>query len=193
MPPAAVATAWSAFQAATWNGRQTFALARAAKDREHSTQARAQGDQQSTLDVALFVAWAKAYQHHDDVFATFLYDRFPPRLKKATDAWLATAPFGSSDGPAHPFALPEYQTEAHARADALATQADDEVAAGVAANRQSDTYVLATVIFATVILLATIGLRLQRRSTRRTLLILTALTLFVSTAWVAARPVAWVG
>ncbi|MGZ3456848.1 MAG: hypothetical protein ACXVEF_44995, partial [Polyangiales bacterium] len=58
---AAVATAWSAFQAALWSGRQTFALARASKARELSTQARSEGDQQAALDANLFVAYSGAY------------------------------------------------------------------------------------------------------------------------------------
>ena len=190
---AAVGTAWAAFQAATWSGRQTFALTDATKLRQLSSEAQLQGDQQETLDVSLFVAWAGAYAKHDEVFAQFLYDRFPPRLKHATDAWIATHPRTSPNAPPHPFAMSEYRVEAHERAQALGKQADDAIEQGRAANRTSDTYVLYTVVLATIILLASLGVRMRQRNTRRVMLVLSAVALLAVLAWLATRPVAGPG
>lgn len=190
---AAVGTAWAAFQAATWSGRQTFALTDATKLRQLSSEAQLQGDQQETLDVNLFVAYVGAYAKQDDTFAQFLYERFPPRLRHATDAWLATRPRTSPDAPPHPFAMPDYQVEAHQRARALGKQADDAIEHGRAANLVADTYVLYTVILATIILLASLGARLRRRSTRRVMLVLSAVALLATLAWLATRPVAGPG
>jgi hypothetical protein len=190
---AAVATAWSAFQAATWSGRQTFALARATKHRQLSTEARLEGDQHLHFDGALFVAYAGAYADQKEEFAQFLYERFPPRLRKAMDAWIATRPRTSKDAPPHPFAMAEYQLEPHQRALALGKEADDEIAAGGAANRISDTYVLGTVVLATIILLSSLGVRLRRRRPRRVMLVLSVVALLGAVGWLAVRPVAWVG
>lgn len=190
---AAVATAWSAFQAATWSGRQTFALAEAAKQRQLSTEARLEGDQYLHFDASMFIAYADAYASGNDRFAKFLYERFPPRLKKAMDAWLATKPLTSKDAPPHPFVMAEYQNEAHQRALTLGKEADDAVAAGSAANRTSDTYVLDTVVFATIILLASLGVRLRRRAPRHVMLVVSGAALLVALAWLAAGPIAWVG
>jgi hypothetical protein len=190
---AAVATAWSAFQAATWSGRQTFALLHATKLRQLSSEARLEGDQQQHLDASLFVTWAGAYAHHDERFAQFLYDRFPPRLKTATDAWLATKPLESKDAPPHPLLMQEYRLEAHQRAATLAREADDAIEGGHHANVESDTYVLGTVVFATIILLASLGARLRRPHARRVMLVVSLLALLLATGWLAFRPVAWIG
>lgn len=190
---AAVATAWSAFQAATWSGRQTFALAHAEKLRQLATEARLEGDQQMHLDANLFVAYAGAFAQQNDRYAQFLYDRFPPRLKKAMDAWLATNPRTSKDAPPHPFAMREYEVEAHRRSATLGSEADDALVTGRRANIESDTYVLGTVVFATVILLASLGPRLHRRNARRAMLIVSTAILVAALAWLAVRPIAWVG
>ncbi len=190
---AAVATAWSAFEAATWSGRQTFALAHATKLRQLASEARLEGDQQQHLDAGLFVAYAKAYGEHDTRFAQFLYDRFPPRLKKAMDAWLATKPLESKDAPPHPLVMPEYRVEAHERAATLGQQADDAIDEGRIANKRSDTYVLGTVLFATIILLASLGARLRRRHARRAMLVIGCVALLGALGWLATQPLAWIG
>ena len=190
---AAVATAWSAFQAATWSGRQTFALTRATKLRQLSSEARLEGDQQLHFDATAFLAFARDYAHGEQTFSQFLYDRFPPRLRRAMDAWLATSPLTSRDAPPHPFAMAEYRLEMHERASALGVEADDAIVAGAQANRTSDSYVLATVAFATIISLASLGTRVRRRSPRRAMLVVSAVALVGALAWLASRPIAWLG
>jgi hypothetical protein len=190
---AAVITAWSAFQAATWSGRQTFALAHATKTQQLAAEARLEGDQQMHLDANLFVAWAEAYADKRQTFATFLYDRFPPRLKTATDAWIATHPLESRDAPLHPFVMPEYRVEAHQKAAALAREAGEAIDSAQLANTRSDTYVLGTVVFATIILLASLGPRLHHRSTQRAMIVVSTVALLVAIAWLATMPIAWIG
>ncbi len=190
---AALATAWAAFQAEIWSSDQTFMLARASRQRALSTVARLEGDQQVHLDTNLFVAWAGAYSEHNATLERFLYDRFPPRLQVATDAWLATKPLVSKDAPPHPFAMPEYEIAAHERAAALALEADDTVQSAEAANLTGDIYVFATVFLALVILLASLSTRPRHAGPRRTMLMLSAAALAGGLAWLATRPVSWPG
>jgi hypothetical protein len=190
---AAVATAWSAFQAALFSGQQTFALARAGKARELSTQARSEGDQLAHMDANLFVAYAGAVATDNHAFAQFLYDRFPARLRNATDAWLATKPLTTPGAPPHPLAMKEYRVDELVRARELGEQADAEVQKGQLANVRSDTYVLGTVVFATIILLASLALRLKKRGPRRLMLMVAVVALLVSLGWVATEKVAWIG
>ncbi len=189
---AAVATAWSAFQASTWSGVQTFALASSARSRELSTQAHLEGDQQAHMDADLFIAYAEARVEHREAFASFLYDRFPPRLRVATAAWLETHPFESAGAPAHPLAMPEYRVEATERGVASQTESDQALAQAAAANHKADLYVLTTVVLATVITVSSLGSRLTRRSGRRASLILCGMVLVAVVVWLALRPVAWV-
>jgi hypothetical protein len=165
---AAVVTAWSAFQASTWSGVQMFALANAARLRDLSTQLRLEGDQQLHVDVDLFIAYAGALVDHRDAFAAFLRDRFPPRLRVATDAWLDTHPLESTSAPAHPLAMPEYRIEATERASAAQKASDDASDQAARANHAGDLYVLATVLLATIITVSSLGSRRIRRGSART-------------------------
>ena len=189
---AAVATAWSAFQASTWGGTQTFALASSARWRQLSTESRLEGDQQKHLDADLFVAYAGALVEHRDVFATFLRERFPPRLQVATTAWLETKPLESHTAPPHPFAMPEYHVEAIDRAAAQQASADAAAAQAATANHNGDLYVLATVLLATVITVSALGSKLATRRGRRMALVLCGVVLLALIVWLGIRPVAWV-
>lgn len=109
------------------------------------------------------------------------------------DAWLATKPLESKDAPPHPLVMPEYRVEAHERAATLGQQADDAIDEGRIANKRSDTYVLGTVLFATIILLASLGARLRRRHARRAMLVFGCVALLGALAWLATQPLAWIG
>jgi hypothetical protein len=190
---AAVATAWTAFQASIWGGTQTFSLAESNKARQLSIQARLEGDDQRQLDTSLFVTYAGAYANGNQAFAQFLIDRFPARLRKATDAWLATHPFTSRDAPPYPMAMGEYKVEAYQHATDLAEQADRALARSQVAHHVADVYVLGTVVFATNVLLASLGLRLHGRKPRRVMLVFSLATLVVALVWLATRPIVWTG
>jgi hypothetical protein len=190
---AAVATAWAAFEAAVWSSKQTFLLAGAVKQRSLATEARLEGNQQLQVDAELFVAWAAAHSEHNAELSQFLYDRFPPRLKVAMDAWLATKPLESSDAPPQPFKMPQYQLEPHQRSVVLGKAADHDVELGHDANFTADTYVLATVFLAMIILLASLSMRLRSRAPRRVMLAMSGFGLLAAMAWLAMRPIAWPG
>jgi hypothetical protein len=190
---AAVATAWAAFQSAIWNGKQTFAIARADHARQLSSEARLEGDQHLHIDVDLFVAWAGAYANHNERLTQFFYERLPPRFRTAMDAWIATKPAQNKDAPPHPFAMPEYRLEAHERAATLAKEADDELREGLRNNAISDTYVLFTVVLAMLILLASLGPRLHTRRPRRAMIVLSCLGLLITLVWLVLRPIGWIG
>jgi hypothetical protein len=188
---AVVATAWAAFQASKWSGRQTFALESSTRQRQLSTEARLEGNQQMSVDVNLFVAWSSAYAGGNEELASFLHDRLPLRIKGPLDAWIATKPRFSKDAPLSPFAMAEYRVEAHERAATLGREADGALARAESANRTSDTYVLHTVLFAMVMMLTSMGVRLHHRKPRQSMLYAGCVVLVVSLASLALHPIAW--
>ena len=129
---------------------------------------------------------------HRDAFATFLFDRFPPRLRVATAAWLETHPLQSHSAPPHPFAMAEYRVEATERANAAQKAADADAARAAVAHHNSDLYVLATVLLATVITVSALGSRLVTSRARRAALVLCGVVLLTVIVWLILRPVAWV-
>jgi hypothetical protein len=73
---AALATAWSSYQASRWNGEQAKAFRRGNTARIESTRASGLADAQSQIDVATFTQWANAYALGQKKLADFYFRRF---------------------------------------------------------------------------------------------------------------------
>ena len=58
---AAVATAWSGYQATRWNGEQTKASSRTNAIRIDAARAQGLAEAQKEVDVATFIQWIDAY------------------------------------------------------------------------------------------------------------------------------------
>jgi hypothetical protein len=89
---AAVATAWSSYQANRWNGEQTKSAGRVNAVRIEAARAQGLAQGQTQVDVATFVQWVNATAGDDIELATFYRDRFRPEFRPAFDAWQATDP-----------------------------------------------------------------------------------------------------
>ena len=63
---AAVATAWSGYQASRWNGEQAKAFSRGNAARIESARASGLADTQTEIDVATFTQWVNAYARQDE-------------------------------------------------------------------------------------------------------------------------------
>jgi hypothetical protein len=140
---AAVATAWSSYQASRWNGEQAKAFSRGNTARIESTRASGLADAQSQIDVATFTQWANAYALGEKQLADFYFRRFRLEFKPAVEAWIATRPLRNAAAPLTPFAMPEYKLAARAEADRMQTEADAYSAAGRTDVQRATNYVLA--------------------------------------------------
>lgn len=158
---ATVATAWCAYQSSLWGGDETKYRAAANSATIKAGQYSAEALQQASFHAGLFVQWAAAYSEQNDLLADFLYRRFPPVLKSATDAWLATQPMQNPQAPATPFVLPEYQLSEQAEAARWEEEALDLWRQAENADQISDRYVLLTVVFASVLFFAGIAGKFQ--------------------------------
>ena len=89
---AAVAIAWSGYQATRWNGEQAKAASRTNAIRIDAARASSLGEAQTEVDVATFIQWVDARAGGDDELASFYRARFRAEFKPAFTAWLATGP-----------------------------------------------------------------------------------------------------
>jgi Domain of unknown function (DUF4337) len=186
---ATVATAWSGYQASRWNGEQAAAFSRAGAMRIESTKASALADAQTQIDVATFTQWVDAYAQEQTELADFYYQRFRPEFKPAMDAWIATRPLRNPDAPLTPFAMPEYQVQARAKAEQLEAEAEDSSAQARENIQRATNYVLAVVLFAASLFFAGMSTKLGSPRLRRVLLGF-GLVVFVGTvAWIATFPI----
>ena len=167
----AIATAWSGYQAARWDGRQAYLYGEASKYRIEADAAATLGGQQRLQDVATFNTWIQATAAGDEDLAALYERRFSDEYKVAFDAWLETDPFTNPDAPPGPAYMPEYHNAQQAEADALNAQASDAFDEGTAARETAEKYVRGTVLLATVLFLIALAQRFKLRNVRIGLLV----------------------
>jgi hypothetical protein len=186
---AAVATAWSSYQASRWNGEQAKAASRANSARTNAARAADLASNQTQIDIATFIQWVDATARNDQALQQFYEQRFRPEFRPAFDAWLATKPLTNPDAPPTPFTMPEYQLAAKAEAQRL--DAETEVfAASVPRNVQRATnYVLGVVLFAVALFFAGMSTKVHGRGVRVALVVLGCTVFLGALVWIAALPV----
>jgi hypothetical protein len=175
---ATVSTAWCAYQATLWSGVQTFRLAAANKaDRESST-FQIKALQLLAHDAAMGINWMNAKHEGNQRQEQFLFNRFRPEMKKAVEAWLKTDPLNNPTAPLGPLVMPEYAQPELGEARRLEDLSAQEFAAARKANETSDSYVLLTVLFASVLFFGGIAGTIDSRR-MRIAIVSVALSLFL--------------
>jgi hypothetical protein len=186
---AAVATAWSSYQASRWNGEQAKASSRTNGIRIQAARAAGLAAGQTQVDVATFVQWVNAERGKDEALADFYRDRFRKEFRPAFAAWEATRPVENPDAPPTPFAMPEYRLASIAEAERL-DQAAAASSAVVSINIQQATdYVLGVVLFSVALFFAGMSTKLQSPGPRKALLVLGCLLFLGTVSWIATFPV----
>ena len=186
---AAVATAWSSYQATRWNGEQAKTSGRVNKTRIQAARAADLSNAQKQIDVATFMQWVDAYANGETELVNFYRARFRNEFKPAFNAWIATKPLKTKGAPLTPFAMPEYQLAAKAEAARL-DQTAEVLSAGVRRDIQrSSNYVLGVVLFAVALFFAGMSTKLTAPGIRKAMLLL-GYVIFLGTAvWIATSPV----
>ncbi|MGZ8707648.1 MAG: hypothetical protein ACXW0R_09720, partial [Gaiellaceae bacterium] len=99
---AAVATAWSGYQATRWNGEQAKASSKTNAIRIEAARAQGLSQAQTQVDVATFTLWVDAYAHKETLLSDFYFKRFRKEFRPAVVAWLATRPLKNPEAPLTP-------------------------------------------------------------------------------------------
>jgi hypothetical protein len=163
---AAIATAWSGYQAARGDGQQSILYSDASVDRVQANTAASLGQQRLAADGAMFSAWLEARAANDRRLQAMLVRRFSPEYRTAFAAWLETDPFANPDAPPGPGYLPEYHNPQMEQAEKLNREAATLEEAGTTARHTAEEYVRATVLFALVLFLVAVGQRFRLRGVR---------------------------
>ena len=99
----------------------------------------------------MFMAWVSARASGNEQLEQFYHQRLRPEFRPIFDAWLATNPLTNPEAPATPFGLSSQLLKHGQHALDLDNQSKALFEAGYRANHYADTYVLGTVVFATVL------------------------------------------
>jgi hypothetical protein len=186
---AAVATAWSSYQAARWNGEQAKVGSAVNQARIEAARASDLANAQQQVDVQTFSQWVDAYARKEQRLAEFYFKRFREEFKPAVHAWVATRPLETDGAPLTPFVLPQYRLAANAEANRL-DRRTEELSAQMRRNVQRSTnYVLGVVLFAVALFFAGMSTKLTAQSTRKALLLFGWIVFLGALVWIATSPV----
>jgi hypothetical protein len=186
---AALATAWSSYQAARWNGEQAKQASAVTKARIDAARAAGLANAQTQVDIATFTQWVDAYARKEARLAEFYFKRFREEFQPAVNAWLATRPLRNAEAPLTPFAMPEYRLAARTEAERLDARGE-VLAADVRRDIQRSTnYVLGVVLFAVSLFFAGVSTRVSAASARKSLVIVGWIVFAGAAVWVATSPI----
>ncbi|HEU4971283.1 MAG TPA: hypothetical protein VFT35_05145 [Gaiellaceae bacterium] len=186
---AAVATAWSGYQATRWNGEQAKASSRTNAIRIEAARAQGLAQAQKQVDIATFIQWIDAYAQGRTELMIFYARRFRPEFKPAFNAWLATKPRTNADAPLTPFVLPQYKLAAEE--DAARLDAEAEVSAATVRRniQRASNYVLGVVLFSVALFFAGMSTKLRDLRMRRIGLTVGCVVFLGTAIWIATSPV----
>ncbi|HEV2969681.1 MAG TPA: hypothetical protein VGY55_06800 [Pirellulales bacterium] len=188
---ATTCSAWCAYQSKIWSGVQGSRSGQASTESRKAAQNRSRAFQIRSLEAAMFIKFFEAKQANNEKLAQFFADRLPPPTKLALLAWWNTNPLDNPQAPSTPFDMAEYkqpQTDAADQEEKNATEIGTTVSE---AGHNSDTYVLLTVLFASVLFFGGIGNTFESRRLRR-IMIYISIALFLATfAVLVSMPVHW--
>ena len=186
----AVATAWSGYQAAKWDGRQAHLYGLSSRYRFEGSEASTRGGQLEIYDSTTFSFWLQATTAGSTATAEAFEKRFRPEFRRAFDAWLETDPFHNPKAPPGPIVMPQYHNAELEAASASNTKASAAFEEGTTAREQGDRYVRNTVLLATVLFLVALAQRFTVRGVRVSLIGVSAVLLVLALYFVATYPTA---
>ena len=173
---AIVASAFSAWQATLWGGVQATSYAEASSKRLQSNAAQSAALTEISYDATSFALGAAEFFRGNEEAIEFFGERlFRDEFKPAQEAWFATEPLENPEAPKTPFELPEYKNAYLEESRRLTEGAEAKFEEGKEANSNGDDYILATVLFASVLFFAGVTTKFKSPRVR-------VLSLFVATA-----------
>jgi hypothetical protein len=188
---AAVATAWSSYQASRWNGEQAKATGTTNKLRIEAARAQGLSEAQKQADLATFTQWVDAYLVGRTELRDFYFKRFRKEFKPAVVAWIATRPLKNPKAPLSPFVMPQYRLAAEEDAKRLDAEANATSAVRDSYIQRSTDYVLAVVLFAAALFFAGISTKVPSPSQKEAVLVIGGIIFLVTLVWIATSPVSF--
>jgi hypothetical protein len=186
---AALATAWSGYQASLWDGIQSSNYTQASAARTNAAQRHTEANQFRLADLSVFESFIDASITGETELADFYRVRFRDEFEPAYEAWTALDPQTNPDAPPSPLGMPEYQLSQEQEADELTARAEEKFAEGEEANTFSDIYTASTLFFASALFFAAISERFAYRRARIILLAFACAGLIAGVSIALTQPI----
>jgi hypothetical protein len=186
---AVVASAFSAWQATLWGGVQATSYAEASSARLQSNRELAIGLTRLDIDVITFIDAAIASAQGDQEVVDLFEERlFRDQFKPILDEWLELDPVNNADAPATPFGIEGVIDTYFVESFALEETANEKFEEGKEANQNGDDYILATVLFASVLFFAGVTTKFKSPRVRSLSLAIATTVLVVGAVWLFSLP-----
>ncbi len=186
---AALATAWSGYQASLWDGIQSSNYTQASAARTSAAEMHTEANQVRLADLSVFENFIDASVSGDTELADFYRLRFRDEFEPAYEAWIALDPLANPAAPASPLTMPEYRLAQEQEASDLTARAEAKFAEGEDANTYSDVYTASTLFFASALFFAAISERFAYRRARIALLAFACAGLIAGVAVALTQPI----
>ena len=180
-------SAWAAWRSSVWNGVQSYESSQATHYLTESIRASTRAQTREAIDVATFLHWLQAKGRGEERYAADLARRFRAEFRPVFEAWLARPAEG--DGPLElppdsPFVGADYQ-EAKRESLDLQRRAEEAGVRAAAATSISNDFVLTAVLYASVLFLAGVSLKVEAYGIRLALVILAGVLLCATVIFTA--------
>jgi hypothetical protein len=166
MAVSSLGTAWCSYEVSRWGARAGENGGRSAGLERKANLLRIEGFQVQGVQVQMFMEYVGAHLTGNAALERFYVDRFPPEIKRAFDAWIVQKPFENPSAPPHPFVPSLYEMrhtkEIEQSLKDSATFGEEARSTGIVSN----SYLLATVLLATVLFFVGITSRLRSPQVR---------------------------
>ncbi len=178
----AVSTAWSGYQAARWDSRQSQLYGQSSKLRMQAQGLEVKSNQERQYNAATVDQWMTSMARGETDLANMFERRLLPDIRPAFAAWKTTDPLHNPNAPPGPAFMPQYHNTMGEDAAKMNEQANLLLEQGTDAREKADDYVRVTVTLATVLLLTAISQRFRSHKVR-TVLIAVAFLLLCFPLW----------
>jgi hypothetical protein len=155
----AVASAWSGYQSARWDGHSAAGYAQASAYRVDADNSITLGGQERLHDISTFNTWLQAKTSGNEKMAELLERRFSGDFEPAFRAWLTTDPFNNPKAPPGPMFMPQYHNHLEKEGAELRGLTSEAFELGVSSREIGEDYVRLTVFLAIILFMVAIGQR----------------------------------
>ena len=142
------------------------------------------------VDLMLFEAYLWALTENNRRLVEFLFQRFRPEFKVATEAWLKTRPLKNPSAPSSPFVMKKYSLAVDKEMQQSRQEEATKFTEARKANTNSDYYLLLTVLFSVALFLGGITAAFKRPRIRGIVLVLSVMTITAAAIFLAFLPLA---
>jgi len=184
----AIATAWSGYQAARWDGISSRAYTLYERYTVLSQEKMTLAGQDRLYDIITFNGWTAAKVAGRNDLAAYYQRRFRPEYAVAFSAWSKLNPFHNRKAPAGPIFMQQYKNANALEAGRLEAKSMLYFKDGVKSRQQSEDYVRVTVFLATVLFLTALSQRFEFAGPRAIIAGIAAILLLFSLFWIITLP-----